>query len=143
MGALLRECFPSRASDASSLLREFSVADHDGDGRCDFGEFARYYAVLKEDYGTSTLSEAEIAQLRALFDRFDTDSDGSLDEKELATLLQQCFPSRAKNVKRLMQEFTVADLNGDGKVSFDEFLRYHEMLKEHGTGTSGPGSWRG
>ena len=36
-------------------------------------------------------------------------------------------------MKRLLAEFTVADLNGDGKVSFDEFLRYYELLKEHGT----------
>ena len=134
LGALLKECFPSRAADAERLLHEFRVADLNGDGKCDFGEFCRYYGVLQGEYAAGlTLSDEEIARLRTLFARFDKDGDGSLQEPELATLLKQCFPSRAGSVKRLLAEFTVADLNGDGNVDFDEFLKYYMLLQEQNT----------
>ena len=115
LGALLRECFPARLMDASRLLAEFQLADVDGDGTVGFPEFARYYAVLKE-MGDGGLSPEEIAWLRAVFDRFDGDSDGELTMRELADLLRQCFPSRTKDTKKLMAEIKAADLNKDGKV---------------------------
>ena len=68
---LLRECFPARAAEASNLLAEFQIADANGDGRCDFGEFCRYYVVLNEDFGTSGMSDEEMMKLRVLFQRFD------------------------------------------------------------------------
>ena len=45
---------------ASRLLQEFKLADLNGDGKCDFGEFVRYYALLKEDFGASSLSPEEV-----------------------------------------------------------------------------------
>ena len=66
------------------------------------------------------------------------DGDGQLTKTELSSLLRQCFPSRAPSVKKLTHEFTLADLNGDGGVSFDEFLRYHNLLKEHGASEVSP-----
>ena len=69
---LLRECFPARAaSEASNLLAEFELADSDGNGRCDFAEFCRYYVVLRDDFGAGAVSEEEMAKLRVLFARFD------------------------------------------------------------------------
>ena len=46
-------------------------------------------------------------------------------EAELATLLKQCFPARAKSVKKLMAEFVLADHNGDGLVSVRELSLIH------------------
>ena len=69
---LLRECFPARAaSEAANLLGEFQLADSDGNGKCDFPEFCRYYVVLKDDFGAATVGEEDMAKLRVLFARFD------------------------------------------------------------------------
>ena len=131
LGALLRECFPARLMDADRLVAEFKLADIDGDGTVGFGEFARYYAVLKE-MADGGLSPEEIEWLRAIFDRFDGDSDGELTMRELADLLRQCFPSRSKDTKKLMGEIKAADLNKDGQVSFHEFIRFYELLLASG-----------
>jgi Ca2+-binding EF-hand superfamily protein len=132
MGALLKQCAPQRVADTDRLLAEFKIADLDGDGTIEFPELARYYAVLKEMGPGAGLTAEEIEWLRMLFDRFDSDKDGQLKMGELADLLRQCFPSRAKDAKRLMAEIKAADLNKDGKVSFHEFLRYYEMLISSG-----------
>lgn len=81
-----------------------------------FPEFARYFAVLKE-MAAGGLSPEEVEWLRALFDRFDGNADGELTMKECADLLRNCFPSRAKDTKKLMAEIKAADLNKDGQVS--------------------------
>ena len=133
MGGLLKRCAPKRAADAERLLAEFKIADVNADGTVSFPELARYYAVLREMVEDGAgLSAADLEWLRMLFDRFDGDADGQLTMRELADLLRQCFPSRAKDAKRLMGEIQAADLNKDGKVSFHEFLRYYEMLLASG-----------
>ena len=131
MSALLKECVPQRVHDVDSLLTEFALADGDGSGAISFPELARYYAVLK-DMGAEGLPAEMLEWLRMIFDRFDGDKDGQLQMKELAHLLCQCFPSRAKDAKRLMSEIRAADVNGDGLVSFHEFLRFYEMLLASG-----------
>ena len=98
-------------SDADRLLAEFQVADLNDDGGISFPEFVRYYAVMREMGPGAGLSSDEIAWLRSLFDRFDGDKDGELEFAELADLLRQCFPSRAKDARRLMGEIRKADLN--------------------------------
>ena len=132
LGALLRECVPGRVGDAERLVAEFRVADLNDDGTVDFPELARYYGVLKDMAPGGGLSLAEIEWLRMLFDRFDANADGQLQMTELADLLRQCFPSRAKDTKKLAREVAAADVNGDGLVSFHEFLRLYEMLLASG-----------
>ena len=41
-------------------------------------------------------------------------------------------PLEDERLYALQRTFAKADLNGDGLVSFDEFLKYHGLLKEHG-----------
>jgi len=131
MTALLKQCVPQRVKDVDSLLTEFQLADEDGSGCVSFAELARYYAVLK-DMGAEALPAEMIEWLRMLFERFDGDCDGQLQMGELATLLCQCFPSRAKDAKKLSAEIRGADVNGDGTISFHEFLRFYEMMLASG-----------
>ena len=131
MTALLKQCVPQRVKDVDSLLTEFQLADEDGSGCVSFAELARYYAVLK-DMGAEALPAEMIEWLRMLFERFDGDCDGQLQMGELATLLCQCFPSRAKDAKKLSSEIRGADVNGDGTISFHEFLRFYEMMLASG-----------
>ena len=63
-----------------------------------------------------------------MFDHFDADKNGQLSAEELATLLRQCFPTRAEDAAALAAEFAAADADGSGGVSFDEFVEYHNAL---------------
>jgi Ca2+-binding EF-hand superfamily protein len=68
-------------------------------------------------------------ELRALFRRFDANSDGVLDRDELGALLRQCFPARCADAEGLYEEFQAADTNADGRIDFTEFVRYYNELK--------------
>ena len=82
-----------------------------------------------DDFG-SGLSREELSALRALFDKYDADANRLLDATELGALLKEMVPHRAGDANRLLAEFRVADLNGDGTVSFEELARYYAVLKE-------------
>ena len=74
------------------------------------------------------VAEENEARLRALFDRFDTDEDQKLSPEELGTLLRQCFPGRCLDAEELAATFAAADQDGDGEISFDEFIQMHNMM---------------
>ena len=99
-----------------------------GTGRPPPGE-SKPAAEAFDDFG-SGLTKAELEQLRAIFDKHDTDGNELLDETELGALLRECFPERAGDADKLLAEFKVADLDGDGTVSFPEFARYYAVLRE-------------
>jgi len=62
------------------------------------------------------LSKEDLEALRALFSRFDEETDGLLDSSEFTTLMQNMLPHRAN-------DFDVADVDGSGGINFDEFVR--------------------
>mmetsp|Transcript_81925 Transcript_81925/g.227133 ORF Transcript_81925/g.227133 Transcript_81925/m.227133 type:complete len:475 (-) Transcript_81925:278-1702(-) len=86
--------------------------DTDGSGSIDYTEFI-----------AATLSAKQYLKkevLWAAFRVFDTDGSGSIDREELKMVLQE---QNVQQIDCVMQE---VDLNGDGKISFDEFC---EMMK--------------
>ena len=75
------------------------------------------------------IDEEAQKRLRALFDKFDANGDGTLSQREHGMLLFNCFPDRMLDAKALLDEFKTVDADGSGLVSFDEFVRYYgEML---------------
>ena len=72
-------------------------------------------APAYDDFGTDLTAE-ELERIRALFDKHDADGNERLDEAELGALLRECFPARLSDAERLLAEFKVADLDGDGEV---------------------------
>ena len=70
-------------------------------------------------------------QLRKAFDRKDADSSGFLDRQEISTALGLCgVIASDQTISDLMQTM---DSNGDGKVSFEEFVKFaNEAEKPHG-----------
>ena len=58
--------------------------------------------------------------LKRVFSRFDTDNNGLLDLQELTKGVQMFLNGvKESQVKKLVEKY---DINGDGKISYDEFL---------------------
>ncbi|WP_250287025.1 EF-hand domain-containing protein [Frankia sp. CiP1_Cm_nod2] len=65
----------------------FDIADRDGDGRVDVGEFANF----QKAFGTSTTNS------RIAFEKLDRNGDGSLSVPELVTAWQEFYTSTDPN----------------------------------------------
>ena len=72
-------------------------------------------------------SDAEVQELRDVFDAFDADRSGRISVEELSSAMQQMqlLVERGKLVA-LMGE---ADTNGDQHIDFGEFLRVVERVR--------------
>jgi len=76
------------------------------------------------------LTPQEIRDLKMVFDAFDTDGSGSVDEKELRRAMRVLGFEMSKETIREM----IADLDTDnsGEIEFDEFLEF--ILSKQGEG---------
>ena len=74
--------------------------------------------------------EAEVRKrrLRVSFDRYDRDGSGALDAREVAAALSQSgVVAASAAIAGLMEEM---DADGDGKIDFDEFVRFAERIHD-------------
>lgn len=89
------------------LRKRVSEATKDSFGMADYEEFRHW------------ISENDV---RLLFRMFDIDGNGSIDGKELQAIFNVLHPEwTPENVHKILQE---ADLNGDGRIDYDEFLTW-------------------
>ena len=131
-------------SDADSertsqiLTRLFAVFDVDGSGAVDFSELASGLSVL---CGGSRDQKAEAA-----FALYDYNGDGFISMEEMTRYLTSVFkvmyetqPGTAENMGVSAEElaavtgeqaFQDADLNHDGRLSFDEFQRWYTSTSD-------------
>ena len=69
----------------------------------------------------SKLSEEQVAELKQAFAAMDTNGDGQVTKEELKSLLSQLGESVDDAV--IDEMIKIADVNGDGKVDFNEFVK--------------------
>ncbi|KAK4467622.1 hypothetical protein MN116_008565 [Schistosoma mekongi] len=67
------------------------------------------------------VSKKRISELREIFRFIDRDNDGTVSRQEFSTLIRLVSSEYTDNqIKLLMNK---ADMNGDGEMAFDEFVR--------------------
>ena len=82
----------------------------DGNGEIDFGEWC-----------TVTINQGKLMtddNLQAAFKLFDKDGGGTIDAKEIATVLGYNVEADDEVWNEVIQE---VDINGDGQIDFEEF----------------------
>jgi Ca2+-binding EF-hand superfamily protein len=97
-------------------------------------------AAKKKKKGANTkfkaeLHRKELAELREVFDIYDSNNDGELDRSEIRFMLENLGTAEsASNVKALVNDMMERfDKNGDGKISFEEFAPVlADAKKRHG-----------
>lgn len=97
-------------------------ADQDGDGSIDFLEFLE---VMANKMGEHTFED----DLRDAFQLFDTDCNGYISKRELTFVLtslgEQITDAAVENMIKEV------DLDGDGRVNYEEFLRIMKKWIKH------------
>jgi Ca2+-binding EF-hand superfamily protein len=86
-------------------------------------------AHFREHYG---FSPRETLELKAIFRQYDS-GNGQIGNKELIRLVEDVFPTMAHSKEmrpKLLQIVKKVDVNGDGNLSFSEFLKLMQMLRE-------------
>ncbi|KAJ7331639.1 Calmodulin-2 [Desmophyllum pertusum] len=97
-----------------------SGVDEDGSGEIDFDEFLTLMAAKQSNM---TMED----ELRGAFNIFDIDGSGFISSDELKQVLENLGESLTdEEVGEMMKE---ADLDSDGQVSFDEFVKMMANIK--------------
>ncbi|KAI9746529.1 MAG: Calcineurin subunit B [Claussenomyces sp. TS43310] len=123
-GTIEREEFLSLPQIASNPLatRLIAIFDEDGGGDVDFQEFVS---------GLSAFSSKGNKQqkLQFAFKVYDVDRDGYISNGELFIVLKMMVGSNLKDqqLQQIVDKTIMeADLDGDGKISFEEFTKMVE-----------------
>ncbi|KAL7672988.1 hypothetical protein ACOME3_007863 [Neoechinorhynchus agilis] len=121
---IARQLMPEKPGDAVAKMCEFtfSAFDQDRNGYIDFYEFLLSIAAT----GASNSVDLQ-TRLSSVFDIYDIDKNGQVDQKELATILVvvgnlsglgKGFDAK-KKAKEIIEK---ADASGDGKLNRREFV---------------------
>ncbi|KAI5302996.1 Calcineurin subunit B [Ascosphaera pollenicola] len=123
-GTIERDEFLSLPQVSSNPLatRMIAIFDDDGGGDVDFQEFVA---------GLSAFSSkgAKEEKLRFAFKVYDMDRDGYISNGELFLVLKMMVGNNLKDgqLQQIVDKTIMeADLDGDGKISFEEFTRMVE-----------------
>ncbi|XP_020213342.1 calmodulin-like protein 8 [Cajanus cajan] len=107
-----------RSLDENPTLEELQImmnqVDTDGNGTIEFGEFMNLMATKMKE------SEAE-EELKEAFRVFDKDQDGYISASELRSVMRTIGEKvTEEEVEQMVKE---ADLDGDGLVDYQEFVK--------------------
>ncbi|VFQ65303.1 unnamed protein product [Cuscuta campestris] len=114
LAAVIRSS-PDHQNPSEEVLQEMiNEADADGNGTIEFPEFLNLMAKkIKETDAEEELKEA--------FKVFDKDQNGYISPTELRNVMINLGEKLSEeDVEEMIQE---ADLDGDGQVNFDEFVK--------------------
>ena len=109
------------------LDEAMATMDANGDGEVSFEEFMRWGELVPVGGWGQKLSGLTYIDVRATFDKIDTDGSGTLDRHEVERAAQELGHEFVG--QELDEAMAKMDANGDGEVSFEEFMRWGELQK--------------
>ena len=126
---LMQEKIKLRMSEKEikKLLKDL---DKDGDGTIDVAEFLeKVGSGSKRDVIHKALVKR--SGIRKAFEKYDKDGNGFITSDEFTKVVEDKYGSKltSKEMRKLLKE---ADLNGDGKIGYDEFLKAFTYFKPKG-----------
>lgn len=77
------------------------------------------------EQGFATFTDEEIANLREIFDLFDKERIGSIDVKDLETIMG----SLQRDPEEMREFIENIDPNSQGRISFEEFLELMQQVE--------------
>ncbi|KAK9478863.1 hypothetical protein V1514DRAFT_329974 [Lipomyces japonicus] len=98
--------------------RLIAIFDEDGSGDVDFQEFISSLSAFSSKGGTDE-------KLRFAFNVYDIDKDGYISNGELFIVMKMMVGSNLKDqqLQQIVDKTIIeADKDGDGKISFEEFV---------------------
>lgn len=79
--------------------------------------------------GTEPDSDEKLDELREAFAFFDQNGDGSIEADELGAVMRSLgYPATDSELRDMIHE---ADVDGNDKIDFDEFVRMMESKSRH------------
>merc|ERR1712093_562859 len=80
-------------------------------------------------YTMADITEEQRIEIKAAFDLFDTDGNGSISATELASILKKMGTEASESeLKDMIHEI---DVDGDGEIHFEEFLLLFSRHKKN------------
>ncbi|XP_073134384.1 uncharacterized protein [Henckelia pumila] len=104
LGSVLRSLYPNLTED--ELRDMIHEVDTDGNGTIEFPEFVNLMEMDADD------------DLREAFNLFDKDKNGYISADELQQVIGDALTD--EEIVEIIQE---ADLDGDGQVNYEEFVK--------------------
>jgi len=100
----------------------FDLADTDGNGEIDIGEFvALMFPSASELISKLKVNFKSEADVVAAFKSWDTDGDGQISFKELSAAVQRTGQNLSK--EEINSIFVIGDIDQNGEIDMDEFMR--------------------
>ena len=117
--------------DINNFIKDF---DHDKNGEISWADFIHGENSLnffRHTIPDNQLPENIIMPVDMIFQKYDKDSNGTLDYKELTKCLQDVFDSLGVNEQATIEDvkefFKDYDVNHDGKIDRKDFLKVYAI----------------
>lgn len=78
----------------------------------------------RQSPGGTSIYHPNVEEMRIVFNKFDTNKDGKISQDEYKSALR-VMGGRNFKVSELDKAFQAADLDGDGFIDFEEFIKVH------------------
>ncbi|KAI0233811.1 Calcineurin subunit B type 1 [Lamellibrachia satsuma] len=121
------------------VQRVIDIFDTDGNGEVDFKEFIEGISLFSVKEFIEGVSQFSVkgdkeSKLRFAFKIYDMDKDGYISNGELFQVLKMMVGNNLKDAQLQQivdKTIILADLDGDGKISFEEFCAVVGTLDVH------------